>query len=123
MASLGISTSDHPGPCSRAHLRLVDALEQAAAEDEQVGCMTWELDEYVGYAPPVSCAARDLVVGDLIQIEDGAGEWVVVDEPPEEDLAAPGMIAVSWRGDGDESGSISLPDDNYIEVRRPEEDA
>ena len=47
----------------------------------------------------------------------------MVDEPPEEDLAAPGMIAVSWRGDGDESGSISLPDDNYIEVRRPEEDA
>ena len=33
------------------------------------------------------------------------------------------MIAVSWRGDGDESGSISLPDDNYVEVRRPEEDA
>ena len=123
MASLGISTSDHPGPCSRPHLRLVDALEQDAAETEQGGGLTWDLDEYVGYAPPVSCAARDLVVGDLIQIEDGAGEWVVVDEPPEEDLAAPGMIAVSWRGDGDESGSISLPDDNYIEVRRPEEDA
>ena len=124
MASLGISTTDHPGPCARPHLRLVDALEQDAAEDEQQHSgSTWELDEYVGYAPPVSCAARDLVVGDLIQVEDGAGEWVVVDEPPEEDLAAPGMIAVSWRGDGDESGSISLPDDNYVEVRRPEEDA
>ena len=124
MASLGISTTDHPGPCARPHLRLVDALEQDAAEDEQQHSgSTWELDEYVGYTPPVSCAARDLVVGDLIQVEDGAGEWVVVDEPPEEDLAAPGMIAVSWRGDGDESGSISLPDDNYVEVRRPEEDA
>lgn len=124
MASLGISTTDRPGPFSRPHLRLVDALEQDAAENEQqLGGTAWQFDEYVGYAPPVSCAARDLVVGDLIQIEDGAGEWVVVDEAPEEDVVAPGMIAVSWRGDGDESGSLSLPDDTYIDVRRPEEDA
>jgi len=62
-------------------------------------------------------------VGDLIEVEEGSGVWVVVDEPPEEDVVAPGMIAVSWRGDGDESGYLSLPDDLQRPVRRPEEDA
>jgi len=124
MASLGIGPTDDLEASCRPHLRLVEALEQAAAEEERPSGTAWtDLDEYVGYAPPVGCSARDLIVGDLIQIEDGTGEWVVVDEPPEEDLAAPGLIAVSWRGDGDESGSISLPDDNYIDVRRPEETA
>ena len=47
----------------------------------------------------------------------------MVDEQPEDDVVAPGMIAVSWRGDGDESGSISLPDDTLIDVRRPQEEA
>ncbi len=124
MASLGIGPTDDLETSCRPHLRLVAALEQSAAEDEHPSATAWtDLDEYVGYAPPIGCSARDLIVGDLIQIEDGTGEWVVVDEPPEEDLAAPGLIAVSWRGDGDESGSISLPDDNYIDVRRPEETA
>lgn len=47
--------------------------------------------------------------------------WVVVDEPPEDDLVDPGMVAVSWRGDGDESGSLSLSDDVLVDVRHPEE--
>ena len=48
--------------------------------------------------------------------------WVVVDEPPADDVLDPGLVAVSWRGDGDESGCISVSDDILIEVRRPEED-
>jgi len=128
MASLGISTTDHRGPCSRPHLRIVEAAGGGGAVDDTDSAYAsrpdqGELDEYVGYAPPVICAARDLVVGDLIQVEEDGGVWVVVDEAPEEDIVAPGMTAVSWRGDGDESGSISLSDDITINVRRPEEDA
>ena len=63
------------------------------------------------------------MLGDLIQVDQDGDDWVVVDESPEDDLAAPGMIAISWRGDGDESGSISIPDDTEVPVRRPEEDA
>ena len=128
MASLGISTTEHSGPCARPHLRLVDAPERVAGsgDGDRGTDSTWsehEVDEYYGYEPPASCMARDLLVGDLIQVEDGGGEWVVVDEQPEDDVVAPGMIAVSWRGDGDESGSISLPDDTLIDVRRPQEEA
>ena len=63
-----------------------------------------------------------LAVGDLIEADEGSGIWVVVDEPPEDDVVSPGMVAVSWRGDGDESGSLSVSDDLLIPVRRPEED-
>lgn len=124
MASLGISTTSHTGPCARPHLRLVDALEQFASDQDFAG-PDWaehELDDYVGYAPATSCPPRDLVVGDLIEVDEGSGVWVVVDEQPEEDVVDPGMVAVSWRGDGDESGSLSLPDDVTVPVRRPQED-
>ncbi|MGV1009513.1 MAG: hypothetical protein ACOYBY_13010 [Dermatophilaceae bacterium] len=63
-----------------------------------------------------------MIVGDLIQIEEGSGVWVVVDEPPADDVLDLDQVTVSWRGDGDESGSLSLSDDILIEVRRPEED-
>ena len=124
MASLGISTTAHTGRHARPHLRLVDALEQFAGEQDSTGT-DWaehELDDYVGYAPAASCPPRDLVVGDLIEVDEGSGFWAVVDEQPEEDVVAPGMVAISWRGDGDESGSLSLPDDSTIPVRRPQED-
>lgn len=61
------------------------------------------------------------MIGDLIEVDEGSGVWVVVDEAPEDDVEDPGMIAVSWRGDGDESGSVSLSDDVLVDVRRPEE--
>lgn len=124
MASLGISTGPHAGQVARPHLRLVDALEQFANEHDSTGadCAERELDDYVGYAPATSCPPRDLVVGDLIEVDEDSGVWVVVDEQPEEDVVDPGMVAVSWRGDGDESGSLSLPDDATVPVRRPQED-
>jgi S-DNA-T family DNA segregation ATPase FtsK/SpoIIIE len=80
-----------------------------------------EDDDYDGYLPAVPVTLNDLSVGDLIEVDEGSGVWVVVDEMPEEDLLEPGMVAISWRGDGDESGSISLADDTRIPVRRPEE--
>ena len=71
---------------------------------------------------PLACAPRAVLVGDLLEVEEGSGVWVVVDESPEEDLAEPGCLAISWRGDGDESGSMSVPEDELLRVRRPEEE-
>ena len=60
------------------------------------------VDEYLGYQAAVRGPVTDLLVGDLIEADEGSGVWVVVDEAVEEDPAAPGHVAVSWRGDGDE---------------------
>ena len=123
MASLGLRDGSTLEPVrSRPHLRVVEAAELSDPEPGP-DAEEYEDDEYAGYAAPVSCAARDLVIGDLLEVEEGSGVWVVVDEEPEEDVVAPGMVAISWRGDGDEAGSISLSDDIQISVRRPEEDA
>lgn len=118
MASLGINTSGETP-------RVVDRSNSSAQSAPQVDPSEPDLpeDDYAGYAPAASCAARDLVVGDLIEVEEGSGTWVVVDEAPEEDVITPGLVAVSWRGDGDEWGSLSVSDDIEVAVRRPEEDA
>lgn len=127
LASLGIAGGE---PERRPRLQLVspapvdEPLNEPAeaparpADETQV---EFEVDEYAGYAPATTCSPRSLMVGDLIEVEEGSDVWVVVDEPPEDDVVALGLIAVSWRGDGDESGSISLPDDHQVAVRRPEE--
>ena len=78
-----------------------------------------EGDEYADYGPPVSGAPRDVAVGDLIEPEEGSGVWVVVDEEPEDDPLAPGLVLLSWRGDGDEAGTVSVPDDVLMPVRHP----
>ena len=97
---------------------LRDAVD---VNDDDAGA-SWgdSVEDYDGYAPPISTYPGHLVPGDLIQVDDVDG-WVVVDEPPEDDLAAPGLLAISWRGDGDESGCLSVADDTQIAVRRPEE--
>lgn len=119
LAALGIRT---PNGAQSRNLRSVDPpvyTEPAAPVFESAEDAG---DEYAGYAQPAATSPHGLMVGDLIEVEEGTGIWVVVDEPPEDDPVAPGMVAVSWRGDGDESGSVSLPDDTQIQVRRPEED-
>ena len=75
--------------------------------------------DYADYAAPVACEPRDVQIGDLIEPEEGAGMWAVVDEEPDEDPLDPGMVMLSWRGDGDEVGTVSIPDGVPVAVRRP----
>lgn len=117
LASLGIAGAGKGSPRSATTPTWSPSDSESAPPD----LLASDVDEYLGYSPPTTCAARDLVVGDLIQVEEDSDTWVVVDEQPEEDLLEPGLIAISWRGDGDESGSLSLPDDLQVPVRRPEE--
>ena len=105
---------------------LVDTLpvlrDAVDVNDDVDAGTSWgdSVDDCDGYAPPTSTYPGHLVPGDLIQV-DGVDGWVVVDETPEDDLAAPGLLAISWRGDGDESGCLSVADDSPIVVRRPQE--
>ena len=79
------------------------------------------VDAYAGYAPENSTHPRHPLPGDFIRMDPGDDTWVVVDEEPVDDIAEPGLVAISWRGDGDESGALSVSDDTDIAVRRPEE--
>ncbi len=122
VASLGLSASSDPvtgrAPADRPQLRLVVPV---AADPETDATDPDVSDDYLGYAPPVHCHPRDVTIGDLIEAEEGSGVWVVVDELPDDDVLTPGMVAISWRGDGDEAGSVSISDDELIPVRHPEE--
>lgn len=80
-----------------------------------------DLDDYTGYTAPLQMRPHDVSIGDLIQVDDAPGEWVVVEEDPEDDVLEPGLVALSWRSDADERGSLSMSSDSYISVRRPEE--
>jgi len=82
-----------------------------------------DLDDYSGYGPEVRMLPSEVQIGDLIQVEDAAGAWAVVDELPEEDVLDPTLTVISWRDDADQSGAVSLPTDTRIAVRRPEESA
>lgn len=111
-------------PSRRPQLRLLSVADRDvvdADDQDQEPAVPEADDDYAGYASPVSSFARDLVVGDLIEVDPESGVWVVVDEPPEDDVVSPGLVAVSWRGDGDESGSISISDSQQISVRRPDD--
>lgn len=123
LASLGLTDLGRSGTARAAASQPVEP--SAIPSGPEPGALpTWEAEEeeYTGYAPATSCRPHSLMVGDLIEVEEGSGLWVVVDEPPEDDPTAPGLVAISWRGDGDDSGAVSVPEDLDIPVRRPEED-
>ena len=129
LASLGIATptgGQHPRSGRPGVFDPQDADAEPAddhRESADAGALLADgEDDYAGYTPPLACSPRAVLVGDLLEVEEGSGVWVVVDESPEDDLAEPGCIAISWRGDGDESGSVSVPEDELLHVRRPEED-
>jgi len=122
LASLGLLGDKIP-PRPRLELPWSDALPDVV---DDAGSREWgtavAYDDYDGYSEPTACSPLSLGVGDLIEADSGSGLWVVVDEAPVDDPLEPGAVAVSWRGDADECGSLSLPIDTDISVRRPLED-
>lgn len=95
-------------------LRSVPSLEE---EEYDGGGDEW--NPFEGYAESESCGPDCVEVGDLLEVEPGV--WGVVDEEPGEDLGDPGCIALSWRGDDDESGYLSVPMEELVVVRHPGE--
>ena len=121
LASLGIGEHGIPRTDRRRLEPTFASIDDEQAPEPGSSWMDDAVDNYAGYTPETTTHPLHLVPGDLIRLDPDDDTWVVVDEEPVEDYAEPGCVAISWRGDGDESGSLSVPDDTPIAVRRPEE--
>jgi hypothetical protein len=122
MAIFGLPASSTPG------VRLTKTQAEAGAgrveQDTPTAAPAVEVEvddlgEWIGYGPVTSTSPTSLQVGDLVLVDDESGQWAVLDAEPEDDCADPGCIALSWRGDGDECGALSVPGDAALPVRHP----
>ena len=77
------------------------------------------IEDYFGFGPVTSSTPSRLTVGDLLLVDEDTDQWAIVDSEPDEDLSDTDCVMVTWRGDGDEEGAISLPADELVTVRRP----
>ena len=74
-----------------------------------------ELDDPFGADEEI--AARDVVAGDLLLVQDAPAVWALV-EAAEVDLTDDELLCIDWRGDDDDAGSIVVPEDSFVTVRR-----
>lgn len=122
LAVLGLGGAADPG--ARLRSRLTGGAEYHEPTSDRGDIDTpagVDRDEgYEGYQDPQEVTPEEIVVGDLIEVEQGSGEWVVVAEPVEDDLMEEGMVLVCWRGDDDSDGTVSVPEGGGMQVRRPE---
>lgn len=122
MAIFGLATPTgataklpRPADTNRADGPLTETPEMAAPVEYDVN----NADD--GYGAAGSSRPAAVQIGDLILVDEDTGQWATVDELPETDYADDGFIALSWRDDEDNCGSLSVPDDAFIPVRRPTE--
>lgn len=80
-------------------------------------------DPMAAYGDPETVGPLEARVGDLIEVE--AGVWAVLEIEPEAGLddEQPDLVSLSWRSDDDDSGTLDLPDDAAVQIRRPKENA
>ncbi len=72
-------------------------------------------DVEVGVEEQIDVA--DLQPGDLVLVSDNPMGWGLV-ESKEPDLDDEDLICIDWRGDTDDAGSMAVPNDSYVTVRR-----
>lgn len=122
---LGLESSDHDldevdadgheyPTAGRQELMDPPSVDEVLAYEEPA------FDEFEGYGEAEPALPWDAEIGDLLQDGD---RWVVVDEDPIEDPADPSLVAISWRDDADEAGSLAIDPSDPIFLRRPVEDA
>lgn len=96
-------------------------LGHASAGGAGDGGSSGEEDGFDGYGPALEVAAAHLQPGDLVLVDEGADTWGTVDAEVEEDPTDPDQTLLSWRDDVDGGGSLSLPGESVLTVRRPAE--
>ncbi len=87
--------------------------EDAPGEGE---ASEWSVDEE--YGPEQDVAARRVQPGDRVLVEPALYLWAVC-EFAEHDFDDEDLMVIDWRGDGDENGSMTMPDTEIVTVRRP----
>ncbi len=121
MALFGLTNADSPVSMDKpAPTSAHDATPEPAAPTDDADIES-EGDEWEGYGLVMDITPEELQVGDLILVDDAAGLWGVVDDEPEPDVEDDDCIAVSWRGDDDSAGAVSLPCGYAVSARRPVE--
>ena len=89
-------SQDHAVPDS-------DELEDAGGVDEQV-------------------PAGEVLPGDLVLVQDSPQLWGLV-ESAEPDIGEEELLCIDWRGDDDDAGSMVVPEQSYVIVRREPSEA
>jgi len=92
----------------------VGSVEDTDAEELQED--PEQLDD--DYGPEQEVLARRIQPGDRILADTSLYLWAVV-EFAERDIDDEDQVVIDWRGDGDEAGSLSVPDSAYLTMRRP----
>lgn len=116
LASLGLGGTDTSAGGMPPEYRLSavpDLGESGDDQDDDDG----EWSQFDGYLDPEPCSPSGVQMGDLIEVDPGT--WGVVDEEPMED--GDDSVALSWRGDDDEAGYLSVAADEMVMVRRPDD--
>jgi S-DNA-T family DNA segregation ATPase FtsK/SpoIIIE len=79
-----------------------------------------EFDPFDGYLEAAPAAVSRVEIGDLLCIDDQLGLWAAVEGIEELDEDEDGYVSIAWRDDDGADGTLSLPSDDVVEVRRPE---
>lgn len=112
-SALAVSITKTPTPPSAAQSQTQDTSDETA---EDVESSEWSVDEE--YEPEQDVAARRVKPGDRVLVEPSLYQWAVC-EFAERDLDDEELMVIDWRGDGDESGSMTLPDTELLTIRHP----
>ena len=115
LASLGLGGTDTSAGGMPPEYRLRAVPDLAESGDDQDDDREWS--QFDGYLDPEPCSPSGVQMGDLIEVDPGT--WGVVDEEPMED--GDDSVALSWRGDDDEAGYLSVAADEMVMVRRPDD--
>lgn len=109
----------HPAPDPPRHLHLVtDDTAADRLEDLEVAVDTYGDD---GYDDPAWAAVTDLSIGWLIRDNDADEHWAVIEDIGDDPQDST-QCAISWRDDEDNDGQLSLPHDETILARQPQDD-
>lgn len=95
--------------------------EPDAGTDWVTDASTAEESGFEGYAAEQDATAGHVQVGDLVVVDPDLEVWAVV-EAAEPDFADDSQVMISWRDDDDGYGTLSVSADEYLRIRRPEDE-
>lgn len=90
-------------------------------DGEQIDEEDAVVDLFEGYLPEEASTCAGLEIGDLICVDEHFDVWAVI-EALDEDPDDPDYMCIAWRDDDGQSGQLSQPADEPVQVRHPGEE-